>query len=145
MKKLSALIRGITSTNNGDFYCLNCLHSYRTKDRLKKHKNVCKDHDYCDVEIPDKDNILKYNRGEKSMKVLFIIYANMESLLEKVSICHNNPNKSSRTSGYSLFTYCSFDNTKNSHDYYRGQDCMKMFCGNLKEGATKVISYEKKK
>ena len=49
MKKLSALLRGVTSTNNGDFYCLNCLHSYRTKDRLKKHENVCKDHDYCYV------------------------------------------------------------------------------------------------
>ena len=36
-------------------------------------------------------NILKYNHGEKSMKVPFIIYANMESLLEKMSTCHNNP------------------------------------------------------
>ena len=27
--------------------------------------------------------ILKYNRGEKSMNVPFIIYANLESLLEK--------------------------------------------------------------
>ena len=29
-KKL--LLRGITSINNGDFYCLNCLHSFRTKN-----------------------------------------------------------------------------------------------------------------
>ena len=28
-KKLSTLLRGITSKNNGDFYCLNCLHSFR--------------------------------------------------------------------------------------------------------------------
>ena len=25
VKRLSALLRGITSNNNGDFYCLNCL------------------------------------------------------------------------------------------------------------------------
>ena len=31
VKKLSALLRGITSKNNGNFYCLNCLHSFRTK------------------------------------------------------------------------------------------------------------------
>ena len=31
VKKLSALLRGITSKNNGDFYCLNCLHSFRIK------------------------------------------------------------------------------------------------------------------
>ena len=34
--------------------------------------------------MPTKDSeILKYNHREKSMKVLFIIYADMESLLEK--------------------------------------------------------------
>ena len=31
---LSALLRGISSSNNGDFYCLNCFHSYRTHNKL---------------------------------------------------------------------------------------------------------------
>ena len=30
IKNISGLLRGITSNHNGDFYCLNCLHSYRT-------------------------------------------------------------------------------------------------------------------
>ena len=29
------------------------------------------------------NNVLKYNHGEKYMKVLFIIYSDLESLLEK--------------------------------------------------------------
>ena len=41
VNKLSALLRGITSKHVGDFYCLNCFHSYSTKDKLKKHKDVC--------------------------------------------------------------------------------------------------------
>ena len=46
--------------------------------------------------MPKKCNkILKYNNGENFMKVLFIIYADVESLLEKMSTCHNNPEKSS--------------------------------------------------
>ena len=36
IKNISGLLRGITSNHNGDFYCLNCLHSYRTKIILKK-------------------------------------------------------------------------------------------------------------
>ena len=32
VKKLSALLRGITSKNQGDFYCLNCLDSFRTEN-----------------------------------------------------------------------------------------------------------------
>ena len=46
VKSLSALLRRITSNHYGDFYCLNCLHSYRKKDKLKDHENVCEDHDY---------------------------------------------------------------------------------------------------
>ena len=35
--ELSALLRGIKSKNIGDF-CLNCLHSFRTKNKLESHK-----------------------------------------------------------------------------------------------------------
>ena len=63
-KKMSALLREVTSENNGDFYCLYCFYPFTTKYVLKKHENVCKNHDYCYVEIPDKDNNkLKYNPG----------------------------------------------------------------------------------
>ena len=95
---MSALFRGITSKHDGDFYCLNCFCSYSIENKFKKHKNVCENHDFCYVEIPKKDNkILKYNHGEKSVKVAFIIYANLEPLLEKMNTGHNNPKKSSTT------------------------------------------------
>ena len=92
VKSLSALYRGVTGNNNGDFYCLNCFCSYRTENKLKKHKKVWENDDYCYVEMPEEGNkILKYNPGEKSMKVPFIIYADLEFLLEKMNTCHNNP------------------------------------------------------
>ena len=73
---------------------LNCFRSYTTENKLKKHKNVCENHDYCYGEMPEEDNkILKCNQGEKFMKVPFIIYAYLESLLEKMKTCHNNPKK----------------------------------------------------
>ena len=69
-----------------------------------------------------------------------------------MSTCQNNPNESSTTeinkhipSGYSLFTHCSFDRANNKLDHYRGKDCMKKFCKDLREHATKIINYEKKK
>ena len=37
-KKLSALLHGITSKRKGGFYCLNCLHSFRTENKLKYHQ-----------------------------------------------------------------------------------------------------------
>ena len=85
VKSLSALSKGITLKHEGDFYCLNCFHPYTTRNKLERHKNVCDNHDYCCVEMPNEDNrILKYNHGEKSMKAPFIIYADLESLIEKI-------------------------------------------------------------
>ena len=94
VKNISGLLRGITSNHDGDFYCLNCFHSYTTEKKLKKHQRICKWHDFCHIKMPDENSkILKYNPGEKSLKHPFIIYADLECLLEKIDACHNNPEK----------------------------------------------------
>ena len=94
VRDLPALLRGIKWNYKEDFYCLNCFDSYATKNKFKNHENICKNQDHFCVEMRKEDNkILKYNHGEKSIKVPFIIYADLESLLEKVSTCHNNPEK----------------------------------------------------
>ena len=53
------------------------------------------------------NNIIKYNQGEKSIKLPFVVYADLECLLEKISIYKNNPNKWSTTEINSI------DQTKN--------------------------------
>ena len=94
VKSISKLLRGITSNHDGDFYCLNCFHMYRTKNKLKKHERTCKDYDFCHAKMPNENNkILKYNPGEKSLKAPFIIYADLECLLEKINTCQSNPKK----------------------------------------------------
>ena len=72
------------------------------------------------------NNLINYNKGEKSLKLPFIIYADLECLLEKISTCYNNPDLSSTTkinqhvpSGYSIFTNCSFDKSYNNLSHYR--------------------------
>ena len=42
VKSLSGLLRGITSNHKEDFYCLNCFHSYITKNKLEAHKKYVK-------------------------------------------------------------------------------------------------------
>ena len=46
VKALSTLLREIASKCHGNFYCLNCLHSFRTEYKLKSHKKVCKNKDF---------------------------------------------------------------------------------------------------
>ena len=84
VKSLSGLLTGITYNHKEDFYCLNYFHSYRTKNKLEAHKKICENCDYCRVEMPTKDNnTIKYNRGEKSIKLPFVVCADLDVGLEK--------------------------------------------------------------
>ena len=152
VKSISKLLRRITSNHDGDFYCLNCFYLYTTKNKLEKHERICRDHDFCYLKMPDENKILKYIQGEKLLKVPYIIYADLDCLLQKIDICKNNPEKSytekkakHKPSGYSLVTCCSFDKFKNERKCYRGKDCMEIFCKDLKDQAMKIINHEKKK
>ena len=152
VKSLSRLLRGINSNHDGDYYCLNCFHSYRTENKLNAHKKICKNNEYCNIEMPSPDNnLIKYNQGEKSLKLPFVIYADLECILKKIHTCQNNPDLSSTTkinqhipSGYSIYTSCSFDKYNNKLSYYRGEDCMKRFCKDLMDHAIKIIDFKKK-
>ena len=97
VKSLPGLLKGITSNHKEEFYCLNCFHSYRTKNKLEEHKKIRENYEYCHVEMPNEENeLIKYNQGEKSIKLPFIIYADLECLLEKMSTSYNNPEESSK-------------------------------------------------
>ena len=123
-KTFSVLFRKITSKNNGYFYCLNSLHSFRTKNKFELHKKVCENKDFCNVVIPSEDSkILELNQYQKSDKAPFIIYADFECLIEKIDGCKNNPENSSTTkvskhipSGFSMSTISSFRSIENKHD-----------------------------
>ena len=43
-----------------------------------------------------------------------------------------------------LYMNCvdTFDSKQNKHGFYRGKDCIKSFCSDLKELETKIVNYE---
>ena len=83
IKSLSRLLHGVTSRHNGDFYCRNCLGSFRTKNAFEDHF-VCKDHDFCYVKMPEEGSTLRYQEGTKSIRVPFVIYADTECILRPI-------------------------------------------------------------
>ena len=79
--------------------------------------------------------ILEFNQYQKSDKAPFIIYVDLECIIEKNDGCKNNSENSSTTkvsehipSGFSMYTISSFRCIENKHDIQRGKDCMKKFC-----------------
>ena len=84
----------------------------------------------------------------KLEKIPYIIFANIESLIEKIDGFGNNSENSSTTKidehipcGYSMPMILAFNS---KHTLYSRKDCIKKFSESLREQA-KNIDFEKKK
>ena len=98
------------------------------------------------------NKISKYIHGQKCVNVPFIVYTDLECLLKNIVVCHNNPKKSSTAKKISmnlLVIHClhvvHLMLRKINFECYRGKDCIKNFCKDLKEHVLEIINYEKKR
>ena len=75
-KKISCIITQNNLKNKGDFYCLNCLQSFRTENKLKSHEKIFKNKDFCRIVMPtEKNKVLKFNQLE--CHILFTLTLNL--------------------------------------------------------------------
>ena len=70
----------------------------------------------------------------KTDKAPYIIYSDLECIIEKIDGCKNNPENSSTAkvsehipSGFSMPTISSFRGIEIKHDVDRGKDCINKF------------------
>ena len=100
--------------------------------------------------MPSDDiEILEFNQYQKCDEAPFIIYADLECIIEKIDGCKNNPESSSKTkvSEYipSCLQYLHLEAQQYKHDVYRGKDCIKKFYKFLRKHVMKIINFKKKK
>ena len=76
-KKLSALLREIISKDHGNFYNLNCLHSFATENKRESHKNVCENKDFCNAAMPSEDSNLINIKNLIKQHLLFMQILNV--------------------------------------------------------------------
>ena len=77
---------------------MNCLHSFRTENKLKSHEEVYRNKTFGRIlmkRIIEKDNILEFNHYMKSDKMPYIIYVDIESIIKEIDGYANNPENSS--------------------------------------------------
>ena len=78
-------VRRITSKHCGDFYCLNHLDSFATENKYESRKKLLESNDFCNIIMLSRDNkILEFNLYQKYVKALFVIYADLECLIENI-------------------------------------------------------------
>ena len=123
----------------------------KKKKKLESHKKVCENKDFCNIIMPPENKkILEFNQYQKSAKAQFIIYADLECVIEKIKECKNNLENSSTAkigkripSDFKISAISSFNRIENKHDVHRGKDYMKKLCESVREHAMKIIFFHK--
>ena len=94
--------------------------------------------------LPCSKKITSIIKRNFSKNALFIIYADLECIIEKIDVCKINPENSSTTkvsehipSSFSISLVSSFKSLENSHDVYIGKYCIKKPCEIFKRACNK--------
>ena len=110
---------------------------------------MCKNYDFQCLTMKIKQLNISTVKNLKKLLLQFTPILNVYLKNANTNL-NNNQNKSTIKinnhvpCGYSMFTHCSFDNTKNKLNHCRGEDCMKKFTNNLKDHVSIIITYEQK-
>ena len=95
---------------------------------------------------------LEFNQYKKSDKAPFIIYADLEHIINKIGGSKNNPENSSPTkvtkhilSGFSFYvSISSFQIIQNKHDVCSGRDFIRKYCDFLRQHTMRIINFKRK-
>ena len=151
IKSLSRLLSSENTKHKGkEYFCMNCLQGFKEESSRDEHIGYCIDNESVKVEMPYKNPIVQYSDGQFQFNVLFIMYADFESIPEPIQGPGNDPRISSTRginnhvpSGWcvhSEFAYGpsgpktplrSYRKVENPLKLYRGKDCVKKFCDHV--------------
>ena len=122
------------------------FHSFRCKSTLEKHTQLCKDHNFFKIKLPENNKKIKEHKfGSKALRMNDIIYVDLECLLVNYDTCSNDPNKSHTInivqhmpSGYSITTLRNHNNSTRVIKY-RGEGCIQKLCSELRSIGTELF------
>ena len=97
VKRLTALLYDQNRHNESKHFCERCLHGYKTRDLLERHKPENKGllKSPTRAEMPkEEENKMAFTNYYKQMKAPYVVYEDFECVLRKIEGCETAPNSS---------------------------------------------------
>ena len=149
IKSLSRLLKSSnTKPKCKQHFCMNCLQGFMQESSRNQHQAYCEDNESVRVEMPKQGSTVEFKDGQNQFKVPFIMYADFESILELIGpqgSASPNPNQpytnevnQHTPSGWCIYSKFAYGDIDNPLRTYRGKDCIKTFCNNVKEEAHRL-------
>ena len=149
IKNMSRLVSSQVSKHNGViFICERCMNHFQTEKSLKAHEEHCNTNECIKINMPEKGSVLKFKNYHNSEMVPFVIYADMESLLEPIQSCGPNPEGSftekfqkHKPISFSYYIKCFDDNVFSREPRtYTGLDAPQKFVESLEKDVKEIAN-----
>ena len=151
VKRVSALLYDQSKSHNTKHYCMLCMNGFSREDLLENHKKYCNGlkGKPTRIDMPkEEEKIVSFQNYYKQMKVPYVIYADFEALVKKISLCElegGNKEKSytlmkteyHKASGYS-YTVVRSDGEVPGLKVYRGENAVGKFLSDLLQEEVKI-------
>lgn len=145
IKKLSALLNDqITKNTRKKYFCDRCLNHFVSVEKLDQHSVACLNQNEYQIEMPSfRDNIMEFRNIKNQLKVNFIVYADVESILKKPDIQFSASDTTVAYQQHEVFSIgyyfkCMYDDSQSYYRSKRGPDCVEWFVNELAMVGKKV-------
>ena len=146
-KSLSRLLKsGNTKHKCKQHFCMNCLQGFTQESSRDQHHVYCKDNQSVRVEMPKQGSTVEFKDGQNQFKVLFIMHADFELILEPMDPVelgfpnqpYTNEVNQHTPSGWCVYSKFAYGDIDNPLRTYRGKDCFETFCNYIKGEACRL-------
>ena len=86
IKNLNKLLSmQVSKHKESKVFCERCLNHFPNIEALEIHKESCEQFEFVKIEMPKKGETCRFKNFNREMKIPFVVYADFESIVEKVS------------------------------------------------------------
>ena len=145
IKNLSRLLASSNSEHQ-QHLCLNCLQEFHSQESRDKHHDYCVDNEAVRIDMPEENSFVRSHSGQYQFKAPFIICtdfeANFQSLEEETELYPEAPYMKRInchvTFGFCTYSTCAYGEVKDPLRFYRGKDCVEVFCNHIESEAKRL-------
>lgn len=137
IKNLSALLSHVSSNRTKKLFCDRCLNHFTKLEKLESHRLNCLNQNEYQIIMPtEEENFIQFENHNKKLRMPFVIYADIESLLKEpeIEFCQSSSTRAyQQHEAFSVGYYfkCSYDNSLSYYRSMQGPQCIEWFVKEL--------------
>ena len=149
IKNFNRLCHNVNKHGGKKYFCKHCMHPFTSEFILLKHMKDCMELNGCQaIGMPAEGEVTKFKSFRETGKIPFVIYADLESLLHKLTVTQKLEVDQEQTEKLQKHVACSYgykvvccynDSLSKPYKMYRGTDSVHKFFTDIFEEEKEIL------